>query len=286
MKTQEWLIVDKAGQSAWFSATPVVTTRHDRELFAWSRGPIKRPVAFLSQAAPYALFGLLGCANPEHQLLWSTGGSGDETSAPASQDGLPESPDPSGLPAGGQGGSACAGPDCAGVSGQPSCETSLDCQPTFVCSDGVCVGCDTIPHTCESQQCPVGWTAVPVLERGCAVCGCRPPKGCSSDTECPLGEVCYAGVACDQECLTSGALSLGALPPGVLDAQCCYGNLCAMPGCPRPPGFRLDCMVVGCSRLQDSCQSSCTNPVCTCDRRRGWLCDPTCLPGSSRCVPL
>jgi hypothetical protein len=277
MKTQEWLIVDKAGQSAWYSTTQELTAVRHRELFACSRGPIRPPVAFTSRLALLALLGLLGCASPEHRLLWSTTGGG-ETTSPEGQGGVAESPDSSGLPTEGRGGAACAGPGCPDTGGQlpTKCKVSPDCEPGFVCSDGQCVACNDIPHL--ACACPPGWTQKPMLERGCPVCGCFPPKGCSSDLECPAGEICYAGAACDFECLALGA------PPGALPGslECCFGNLCGMPGCPPP---RLDCLVVGCQRPQDSCQSSCANPVCTCDRR-GWLCDPTCAPGTSRCVPM
>lgn len=132
------------------------------------------------------------------------------------------------------------------------CDCTFDssCPPAFWCTDGHCRRC-TPPPPPPSPVCPPWQTAVP--RNGCFWCvpqsQCAGPNG-----PCPSDQVCYAGRAC--------------LPNCPNDPNCCFGNICAAPGCGRTSD--LDCSIVGCPDGM-SCNVFDPGQVCTCQGNR-WLC--------------
>jgi hypothetical protein len=141
----------------------------------------------------------------------------------------------------------------------PGCNANADCALGSLCIDGTCVGCGTKTTGKCADTC--GWDfQTHVLKRnGCAVCECAPPNQCTSDTDCPTGQTCYAGAQCNDGCN---------------DPACCFGNICAAPGCKGSPVDQ--CPLIGCP--SGNCVADCnTKPTCTCSGSPpDWNCSGGC----------
>ncbi len=135
------------------------------------------------------------------------------------------------------------------------CSRHSDCPSQQICASGSCTPCMGSAMDC-SQPCPAQQVRVATIRNGCAVCECAPPSECSKDADCAMGEVCYRGAQCEDDCGD--------------DLDCCFGNHCGVPGCPLPIP---SCNLAGCEG-GNVCEPSCSESTCFCNGMV-WLCSDT-----------
>ena len=205
-------------------------------------------------------------------------------------------------------GAAGVAVDYVGACATAACVADTDCAQFESCEAGVCSICPDI----DCAACPDG--SSPRLRPHCGGCDCSPlPPECSSDADCPLGDLCITdpatGVA---RC--SAPSSCGPSPAGCRTTGCGFGETCDITaGCspsacscdaetgswictddcgggtcvpnsdcgPSPAG----CSVTGCG-FGETCDTSvgCSPSACSCDEASGgWRCTDDC--GGGTCVP-
>lgn len=244
---------------------------------------------------PFALFSLglsvvLGCAPPTHVLLSSKCAAGSDAAdackpaAPTKdwscQDSSECTQDEacikgscvpcaklveacSSCPTATQAFKVLAG-NCVTCECRPDCKVHRDCGKGQLCAAGSCVDCKATSSKCP-DQCPWGFSPLPTVHNGCAVCECVPPNQCGNDADCGAGSTCYPGAQCDDGCS---------------DPSCCHGNLCSDSGC-KPPADSVSCAVVGCAAGQCRGDDTCKPGACRCNLTStpvtltGWECSGT-----------
>ncbi len=155
----------------------------------------------------------------------------------------------------------------------PRCIDDRDCEFGALCDEGVCHGCERdelesdCPDECEGEQ-----LLVEIERNGCPVCECAPESDCFDDEDCEEpGEVCYPGLTCADGCR---------------EPDCCWGNLCAVPGCLLPSLFTHNCDTIGCqdgacvAQIDDGCPRERKHCECVLRDEDGgdWSCFGTDCP--------
>ena len=146
------------------------------------------------------------------------------------------------------------------------CKQHADCGSGALCVKNTCQTCDKAPGGCPTA-CPFGFKQQVFMRNGCTVCECAPTNECMRDTDCGSNEHCYTGQQCSDGCK---------------DPSCCFGNLCAVPGCQDTS--KVSCTRVGCASGHCLDSGKCvTPPVCKClAPSQSWWCDETC--SDAQCV--
>ena len=106
------------------------------------------------------------------------------------------------------------------------CGSDVNCISGLWCTNGFCHPCDQPP---AGSQCNRG--LIPLPRNGCI--WCVPASECGGGpgtAPCSPDKVCYAGNTCSPHCDN--------------DPSCCFGNVCAAPGCGDTE--MADCTTVGC----------------------------------------
>jgi hypothetical protein len=137
------------------------------------------------------------------------------------------------------------------------CPNDLSCRYGMWCIEGFCQPCPWPTPHCDQTLFP---------RNGCQ--WCVPPQGCPTPPfACGPDQMCYAGQACSPLCMRPD------------DPNCCFGNLCAAPGCGSTAG--LDCSIFGCPD-GSVCDVVSRDQFCRCEAGR-WVCSGA---SPNKCVPL
>jgi hypothetical protein len=189
--------------------------------------------------------------------------------------------------------------ECAGVSVeyQGRCEDASACDlpnPAGClqagCPDGeVCFrsGNECVPSACTCDSETGSWICTDDCGGGVCIgvpdgCSSPNPAGCSTQTPCPDGEICYRD---GNECVPSACICDGETDSWLCTQDCTGGRCIGGPqGCtePNPAGCSEETPCPSgetCYREGNECLPS----ACICDNETGsWLCTQEC--GGGRCI--